>query len=382
MKRHPSAGLEPSNTKASRARPTAPHPVRRPWGCWSTLAVLMAALAVLMVLMLATLASGFIVLRSTWRVGSVATRTPWPTFTPAAISAPQVLALVPADAGSAAVPVAAPVDPVPTLALPAATPTPWPTFTPALVSAANGDQAALENSLPPTATPTTTATSPPPPTAAATSPPPPTPTSPPPPPPPPLATDSGPAAELGWSFAGTRVETQPARKVMLVFGELINNTGAAQQLSQVTASFYDGQGNLLVADKSTTGLWPIRVIPQGARVPFALTIYDVTDVANFDLAVDAKAISTSARQDFEFLGVTEGYKGTQYCLVGALANPGGETAKSVVVAAILYDDQGNVLSFGTDNAAGLAGGQSVDFEVCLKSPPENTTSYELRAWGT
>jgi hypothetical protein len=343
----------------------------------------MAALAVLMVLMLATLASGFIVLRSTRQVGRIATRTPWPTFTPLAISAPQVLALAPADAGSAAAPAAAALDPAPALALPTATPTPWPTFTPAPVSAVGSDLTAPASGAPPAAAPTSTATSPPPPTAAATSPPlAPTPTSPPPPPPSPPAVDSSLAAEPGWSFVGTRVETQPTRKLLLVFGELVNNTGASQQLSQVTASFYDAQGQLLVADKSTTGLWPTRLIPQGARVPFALTIYDVTDVADFDLAVDAQAIDTSARQDFEFLGVTEGYKGTQYCLVGALTNPGGETANSVVVAAILYDDQGSVLRFGTDNAAGLAAGQSVDFEVCLKSPPENTASYDLRAWGS
>jgi len=169
---------------------------------------------------------------------------------------------------------------------------------------------------------------------------------------------------------------------MLVFGELVNNTDASQQLAQVTASFFDGQGNLLMADKSATGLWPTRNIPAGARVPFALTIRGVVDVASFDLAVDAQSVSTNPRQDFEFLGVTERATETNYCLAGAMKNPGAETARSVVVAAILYDGQGNVLRFGTDVAAVLEAGQSTDFEVCLKSLPENPARYEVRAWGS
>jgi hypothetical protein len=278
-----------------------------------------------------------------------------------------------------------PVDPSPTLVRPAATPSPWPTFTPAPVSVDGGDQVTMASNPPP-ATPT--ATSPAPtaaPTATATSAPqPPTPTSPPPPPPPqndtnPVTADAGGG---NWSFVGTRVETEPARKLMLVFGELVNNSDATQQLSQVTANFFDGQGNLLMADKSTTGLWPTRNIPAGAQVPFALTIRGVVEVSSFDLAVDAQTVSSSPRQDFEFLGVNERSQGTQYCLGGALKNPGAETARSVVVAAILYDAQGNVLRFGTDVAAVLEAGQSADFEVCLKSLPENPARYEVRAWGS
>lgn len=357
-------------TRNRLARPGRAYPTGR-WGlACSLLLVLIPAMAVLMFLLLTTLVSGYLGLREARRVSQIAMRTPWPTFTPDVMASSPAVAQAEADAQAGppdtapalVVPTATSQAPaqVPVLAPAVATPLP-PTFTPAAVVPPGSDQpAALAASLPATPTP-----------AAA---------NPPPPPPPPPAADSGPAVEAGWTFAGTRVETQPARKLMLVFGELVNNTGANQKVSQVKASFFDGQGNLLMADKGATGLWPTRVIAAGERVPFALTIRGVVEAASFELAVDAQTVDNSPRQDFEFLGINERSAGSQFCLTGGLHNPQAETARSVVVAAILYDAQGNLLRFGTDVVAVVEAGQSANFAVCLNSLPENPTRYEVRAW--
>ena len=357
MKSHRLAGLELVPVQDSSAQPGQRHSARR----WPLLVALL-------VLMLATLACRITPNRSSLVAERIATRTPWPTFTPPATSTPPAVALAAAE-----------VVPTPTVqaAAPSPTFTPPPTFTPVPVSQPLADQGQVATPAPPTPTPPATATRAPLPTPTPTQAlPAPAPVS--------LASSPAPVADSaagGWSFVGTWVEAQPARKLAIVFGELVNNTGATQKISQVTGTFYDSQGQLIAADKSTTGLWPTQIIPAGGRVPFALTVYGVQDVARFDLVAHANAVGSNARQDFEFVSVTEAQKGTRYCLAGAVKNPGGETANSLVIAAVFYDPQGNMLRFGTDNAAGLAAGQSVNFEVCLKSPPENSAGYALRAWG-
>jgi hypothetical protein len=188
----------------------------------------------------------------------------------------------------------------------------------------------------------------------------------------------------GWSFAATRADAIPARKMIMLFGEMINETGAAQQVSTVTGTFYDTQGQVIAADKSTYGLWPTNTIPPGGRVPFALTVYDLQDMGNFELSVQSKPAETAPRQDFEFVGVSEQMKGNNYCLAGGLKNPGSQLAKYLVVAAILYDDQGNVLRFGNNNRIAyqdVMGDKTQDFEICIKSPPNNMARHELLAWG-
>jgi hypothetical protein len=188
----------------------------------------------------------------------------------------------------------------------------------------------------------------------------------------------------GWSFAATRADAIPARKMIMLFGEMINETGAAQQVSTVTGTFYDTQGQVIAADKSTYGLWPTNTVPPGGRVPFALTVYDMQEMGNFELAVQSKPAATVPRQYFEFVGVSEQMKGNNYCLAGGLKNPGGQLAKYLVIAAILYDDQGNVLRFGNNNRVAyqeMMGDKTQNFEVCIKSPPNNMARHELLAWG-
>ncbi|MCG3211486.1 MAG: hypothetical protein FOGNACKC_05132 [Anaerolineae bacterium] len=189
----------------------------------------------------------------------------------------------------------------------------------------------------------------------------------------------------GWSFTATRIDTIPARKLLLLYGEMVNNTGAAQQISLVTGTFYNSQGQLIAADKSTYGLWPTSIVPAGGHVPFALTVYDVQDTADFKLSVKAEAVDTAPRQDFEFVTVNEERVDGLYCLNGALKNPGSQLTDYLVIAAILYDEQGQVLRFFNVRETAVTeviGDRALDFETCLESPPANVARHELLAWGS
>ncbi len=189
----------------------------------------------------------------------------------------------------------------------------------------------------------------------------------------------------GWSFTATRIDTIPARKLLLLYGEMVNNTGAAQQISLVTGTFYNSQGQLIAADKSTYGLWPTSIVPAGGHVPFALTVYDVQDTADFKLSVKAEAVDTAPRQDFEFVTVNEERVDGLYCLNGALKNPGSQLTDYLVIAAILYDAQGQVLRFFNVRETAVTeviGDRALDFETCLESPPANVARHELLAWGS
>jgi hypothetical protein len=169
--------------------------------------------------------------------------------------------------------------------------------------------------------------------------------------------------------------------MVVISGEVINNTGTTQEIISVTGTFYDDQGQIITADKNTTGSWPTRLVPPAGQIPFSLAVYDIKEAASFDLSVHAETLDTPARQNFEFLAVTELHRGTRYCLGGTLRNLEDATVNSLVIAAIVYDEQGTMLRFGTDNAVALAVDQAQNFEVCFKSPPDNIARHELRAWG-
>ncbi len=173
--------------------------------------------------------------------------------------------------------------------------------------------------------------------------------------------------------------------MLVLYGEMINQTGVAQQVSSVKGTFYDGQGQVIAADKDTYGLWPTNVVPPGGHLPFALAVYDVPEAADFKLSVQSEVSNVSLRQDFEFGSVNEQKEDDEYCLSGALKNRGSQLTDYVVIVAILYDDQGKVLRFFNERETAVnevVGDQTLDFETCLESPPDNVARHELLAWGS
>ena len=73
-----------------------------------------------------------------------------------------------------------------------------------------------------------------------------------------------------------------------------------------------------------------------------------------------------------------------YCLAGQFRNPGAKLQNYLVIGATLYDEQDNLVNFGDyfePEPAAIESDQSLEFEICIASPNQGTTRYELWAWG-
>jgi uncharacterized protein YgiM (DUF1202 family) len=192
------------------------------------------------------------------------------------------------------------------------------------------------------------------------------------------------ATAPGWAFASVRASTDQDEGILLLYGDMINDTGASQEVALLTGTFYDTQGQVIADEDNTFDYWPIEIVPPGGRVPFELAVEGIPNAANFNLRVEAEASSQMPRQDFNFLNVDQWDEEDVYCLTGELQNPEGQLQEYLLIVAILYDSQDNVINFGDYYAANpgdIVGDQSLDFEVCIDSPAEDVARYELRAWG-
>lgn len=296
------------------------------------------------------------------------TRTPLPTLTATAASAAQQMAAasgpaeslpptsfpLPADLPIAeATPVTSEAQPVAEIAAAAASSTPANTAT-----------------LPPTDTPTATATPtvPPSPTATET--------------PAPTATPTETPLPTGWIFSSARSSTYDDSNLIL-YGDMLNNTGAAQKLAYITGTFLDAGGQVVADEDSTLDYWPVDTIPQGARLPFKLTAIGVQNAANFNLRAEAAPSNDSPVLDFEFSEVNTSNQTDTYCLAGKLKNLGGGVSSYLVILAILYDNSNSVINFNHfyQTQPNMAGGQITDFKVCVDPLNQNVSRYDLRAWG-
>lgn len=191
-----------------------------------------------------------------------------------------------------------------------------------------------------------------------------------------------PTPETGWSFASVRVYGQ--ENGLLLYGKLTNDTGAPQELEAVTGQFYDAQGQVVADKNSTYDYWPINVVPPGGAVPFELTVFDVQNAADYDLNVEAQPSGQNTRQDFEFRDVRQENDDGDFCLTGQLRNNGDQLQEFLVVAAILYDGQGNVINFDyydEYDPASVRGDDTSEFEICVSPPNQDVANHELRAWG-
>lgn len=170
---------------------------------------------------------------------------------------------------------------------------------------------------------------------------------------------------------------------MLLFGDLINNTGFSQELFDIVGQFYDVNGQVVADESSTYGYWPIFVIPADGRMPFELTVEGIRDAANYDLRVDSEPSGEVPRQDFEFFDLYELNEDYGYCVGGRIRNPGGALEDDMVVVAVLYDAQDTIVGFGEyyPYFEELVGDQTEEFEICADTYSQQVARYELRAWG-
>ena len=189
---------------------------------------------------------------------------------------------------------------------------------------------------------------------------------------------------VGWEFAGVQnFPDQDGGNIML-YGDIVNRTGTAQEISLISGTFFDAQGQMIADSNNAVDYWPVEIIPPSGRVPFELTVYGIQGIANFDLAVEAEQSTQMLREDFEFLDLIESNDGETHCVTGRLRNPGEPLQNYVVIVAVLYDDQDNVVNFGEfyEPVPGeVTGDTTLDFEICVTPVNLNVARYEMRAWG-
>jgi hypothetical protein len=186
----------------------------------------------------------------------------------------------------------------------------------------------------------------------------------------------------GWAFAGVRVYTDQDQGGLLLHGKAINNTDSPQELLAINGIFYDGQGQVIADEDDSYAYWPGYVVPPGGSVPFELLVDGIGEAAKFDLSVEAEPSDETPRQDFNVSNVNQQTEDDIYCLAGELRNPGSELDDYLIIAAVLYDNQDNVLNFGDYEEFGtIGGGDASNFEICVDRPSQDIARYEVVAWG-
>jgi len=201
----------------------------------------------------------------------------------------------------------------------------------------------------------------------------------PPPPPPAQIPDTS-----GWAFNGVTNVAGNSEEGLLLMGELVNNTGAPQQVIDISGAFYDAQGEDTVNSLNVVSYVPVDPVPVDAHIPFYLQVDGRRDIDHFDLNALSEPASDPPRQDFQFSGVEQWVDDdTGYCLRGQVDNQGPPVQEYLIVVAIGYDDQGSVVNFGEYYVDTLPGsdGQSSPFELCLASPGRQLNRHDLRVFG-
>jgi hypothetical protein len=188
----------------------------------------------------------------------------------------------------------------------------------------------------------------------------------------------------GWSFVNLQTYPAPNESDFLLNGEMVNDTGVAQEVGYITGIFYDGQGQVIADEDNIFDDWPIDIVPAGGRVPFKLTVRGIQEAANFEMRVAADPNDEPPHQDFEFLAVNISSEAEAYCITGRLQNLGSGLEEYLVTIATLFNNQGQVISFGAYYEPGVSNivdAATSNFDVCVDDLKQTVARYELQAWG-
>ncbi len=188
----------------------------------------------------------------------------------------------------------------------------------------------------------------------------------------------------GWSFANVQAIADQDQEMVIVYGDMVNNTGSSQELSRVTGTFYDDQGQVIAGPDATDDRWPVQVVPPEGRMPFEVTVYEIQSVADFDLEVVSQPTGDTPRQDFEFFNLDTSSRTGAYCVVGRLRNPGGRLSHYLVIGAALYNNEDKVINFDSvevPNPGLVVGDSTLGFSTCIETHNRDVVNYTLEAWG-
>lgn len=188
----------------------------------------------------------------------------------------------------------------------------------------------------------------------------------------------------GWFFRGVRLYPNEDEDGLLLYGNAFNHTSTAQELISISGIFYNVQDQVIAGADQTFAYWPGYVIPPGGSMPFEMIVDSIREAARFDLTAEASPSSNLPRQDFNVAELKQWQEDDSYCLQGQLRNPGGELEDYLIIAAILYDSQDQVVNFGNYElftCHDLVGDESSTFKICVDPPNQEVARYEVVAWG-
>jgi hypothetical protein len=129
---------------------------------------------------------------------------------------------------------------------------------------------------------------------------------------------------------------------------------------------------------------PQSVVPAGGRVPFEILVDGPQSAARYDVTIDYVESLTPIRSDFVLTDLNQFMSFDRYCVRGTLRNSGGQLLETLVIVAVLYDDQANVINYGRTSPANyfnIHGDRTLSFEICVSPPNEGVTEYAVRALG-
>lgn len=188
-----------------------------------------------------------------------------------------------------------------------------------------------------------------------------------------------------WRFINLTFSVDPFdSRHSLIYGEVVNVSGVAQEISDFTGTFYDAQGQVVAGADRLRPYWPLAVLPPGGQMPFELQVLEATGLARAELGVIATPRDEAPRTDFLFENVNQSVNNDFYCLRGQLRNPGSRLTEYLVIVGLLYDAQNNLVKFA-DQSDGppifAVGDRLKSFEICLAPPYPGVVRHELKAWG-
>lgn len=107
----------------------------------------------------------------------------------------------------------------------------------------------------------------------------------------PPTTPATPVAEnRDWLFDNLTLVTE--EDVLVISGEVINNTGVSQELDVMGGLFYDERGQVIADDRQMETHWSVDIVSPGGRAPFEVVVDGIQTAADFELSVEAQPVKS------------------------------------------------------------------------------------------